>query len=403
MAEIYSSLPLGSGNLLVLTDIRTDVEQSADSSELQLVVPLLLDIQTPGPYHLRLDYELWRANARVEARYVSIESQAPAAGLMQTEAVIRFNDQLPAGIHHYELRLKLVQYQNIASDVRVGSPLLRVGPGPVIFNGPMGPPGPTGPTGPTGTTGAQGPEGPEGADGASLPGPTGITGPTGVTGATAYVGGITGPTGTTGAPGPGITGPTGATGIGAAGFTGPEIPGDTGPDGPTGPTGLEGDPGSGGEPGDPGPEGSRGPTGATAIAGIPTLDYRINEFVGIINNDPHVILALPVGSTGNGRLQVEGYLEIEWLKSNNHQNQSGLKIEFYLKDTAGHTLYEYETYVQKQFVTYAEVEQVFPFAVMYSGPETTLTLTAQATREAGDRWEVNVFGMISATLLPASV
>lgn len=76
----------------------------------------------PGYYHLHLNVELWRANALVEIRDVFIESTALSAGLVQTESTVRFNDVLPAGIHQYELRMKLLHYQNIASDIRVGSP-----------------------------------------------------------------------------------------------------------------------------------------------------------------------------------------------------------------------------------------------------------------------------------------
>lgn len=95
-------------------------------------------------------------NAQVETRDVSIESTALAAGMIQTEATVRFGDELPAGIHQYELRMKLLHSENIASDIRVASPLIGSGPGPVIFNGPIGPPGPTGPTGLTGKTGISG-------------------------------------------------------------------------------------------------------------------------------------------------------------------------------------------------------------------------------------------------------
>ncbi|MFD2879675.1 hypothetical protein ACFTAO_32890 [Paenibacillus rhizoplanae] len=45
--NIYSSLPLGAGNVLVLTDIRADLEQPYASAELQLSIPLLLDILSP--------------------------------------------------------------------------------------------------------------------------------------------------------------------------------------------------------------------------------------------------------------------------------------------------------------------------------------------------------------------
>ncbi|MFD2879674.1 hypothetical protein ACFTAO_32885 [Paenibacillus rhizoplanae] len=69
-----------------------------------------------------MNVELWRANALVEMRDVSLESTAMSAGLVQTESTVRFNDVLPAGVHQYELRMKLLHYQNIASYIRVGSP-----------------------------------------------------------------------------------------------------------------------------------------------------------------------------------------------------------------------------------------------------------------------------------------
>ncbi|WP_341348123.1 hypothetical protein [Paenibacillus sp. FSL H3-0469] len=404
----YSSLPLESGNELVLTDIRTDVEQPYPSAEVQLSIPLLLDIQSPGYYHLHLNVELWRANALVETRDVSVESTALSAGWIQTEATVRFSDELPAGIHQYELRMKLLHVQNIASDIRVGSPLIRTGPGPVIFNGPIGPQGPTGPTGLTGRTGISGGLGGRGAAGFSATGPTGLTGPTGPTGETGYAGGFAGPTGTTGAAGMGITGATGLTGVGAMGATGLGIIGDTGPDGPTGPTGPTGDPSGGsGEQGEAGPEGPIGATGTPADeAFIPTLTYRVSAgALEVALNTPTTLVSLPV-DPGSGSCQVEGIVKLSYFKSIPGPTNSGLRIGFKLTDTAGNTLYQYANYFQKQQGTGdSGIFQNSPFIVMYDGPPTTLTLTLLYTGDEQDGWNlVQLFqSVITSTVIPDSI
>ncbi|WP_340024885.1 hypothetical protein MHI24_07060 [Paenibacillus sp. FSL K6-1096] len=390
---IYSSLSLESGRELVLTDIRTDVEQPYPSAELLLSIPLLLDIQSPGYYHLHLNVELWRANALVETRDVSIESTALAPGFIQTEATVRFSDELPVGIHQYELRMKLLHYQNIASDIRVGSPFIRTGPGPVIFNGPIGPPGPTGPTGLTGKTGIAGGSGGRGAAGFSATGPTGLTGPTGPTGETGYAGGFAGPTGMTGATGIGITGATGLTGIGAMGATGVGIIGDTGPDGLTGPTGFTGSPGASGGQGETGPEGPRGTRGVPADETfIPTLTYYISPGSGVLLNEPALVASIPV-DPGNERCQVEGILDIQCFKPGPRINTSGFRITITLTDAAepaGNPLYQYSNYWQKQFSDFFSMESEFPFMVIYEGPATTLNLTVSVTGDAQDRWSTIV-------------
>nr|WP_281365841.1 hypothetical protein [Paenibacillus phytohabitans] len=368
---------------------------------MRLAVPLLLSVLTPGYYHLHLEYELWRENALVIARNVSIESLASTSGLIQTEAIISFSDQLPAGIHHYELRLKDLHHQNIASYIRVGSPLLQTGPGPIIFAGPFGPQGATGPTGPTGITGDAGSEGNPGNPGLSLPGPTGATGLTGATGATAYLGEAKGYTGETGATGLGTNGPTGLTGAGVTGATGDGITGDTGPVGPTGATGFTGPPGTDGEQGNTGPTGAIGTTGATVNSTyIPTLNYSIIPYTVINLNNSHVLASLPVAPLESDVFQIEGYLDIYWEKGGNHQNNSGIKITFTLADSFGTPLYQYSNYWQKQTLDYASVEQVHPFLVMYSGPATTMTLSVLITGDAQDRWELAAFGALTAALLP---
>lgn len=403
--NIYSSLPLESGKELVLTDIRTDVEQPYPSAEVQLSIPLLLDIQSPGYYHLHLNVELWRANALVETRDVSIESTALSAGLIQTEATVRFSDELPAGIHQYELIMKLLHVQNIASDIRVGSPLIRTGPGPVIFNGPIGPQGPTGPTGLTGSTGIPGGLGGRGAAGFSATGPTGLTGPTGPTGETGYAGGFAGPTGTTGAAGMGITGATGLTGVGAMGATGLGIIGDTGPDGPTGPTGPTGDPSGGsGEQGEAGPEGARGPTGVGANeAFIPTLNYRIYESGAGILNNPLWFQSLPV-DPGSGRCQVEGSVNITYFSNLSGPSNTGLRITLTLTDSTGNTLYKYTDYFQKRGPGVAGTSRNLPFIVMYDGPPTTVTLSALFTGDEQDGWIITYLpGALTSTVIPDSI
>ncbi|MEK3837251.1 MULTISPECIES: collagen-like triple helix repeat-containing protein [unclassified Paenibacillus] len=398
--NIYSSLPLGAGNVLVLTDIRADLEQPYASAELQLSIPLLLDILSPGYYHLHLNVELWRANALVEIRDVFIESTALSAGLVQTESTVRFNDVLPAGIHQYELRVKLLHYQNIASDIRVGSPRLQTGPGPVIFNGPIGPPGPTGPTGLTGRTGLSGGAGRMGEDGVSLTGPTGLTGATGPTGTTGYVGNFAGPTGVTGATGTGVTGATGPTGVGSAGATGTAITGDTGPDGPTGLTGFNGPPGSGNETGGTGPQGARGHTGTLADgASIPILTYKVSPGdVGFINK-PELLASLQV-DPGSGRCQIEGIVGLWFWKPSPRLN-SGIRLTITLTDSVGNTLYQYTDYWQKQGPEYVEFAQTFPFTVMYDGPPTTLTLTEVITGDDQERLIIVILpAVLTSTVIP---
>ncbi|MEK5030951.1 hypothetical protein MKY96_05885 [Paenibacillus sp. FSL R7-0302] len=405
MTEIYSSLPLGSGNVVVLSEIRTDVEQPDEHADLRLAVPLLLDILGPGTYHVHLEYELWRANALVTVRDVFIESQAITAGPVQTEAILSFSDSLPAGIHRYELRLKLLHSQNIASDILIGSPLLQTGPGPVIFNGPIGPPGPTGPTGPTGLTGERGAEGSEGEQGPSLPGPAGATGPTGAPGATVYVEGSTGPTGETGIRGAGNPGPAGATGVGATGETGPGIMGDPGPAGPTGPTGYTGAPAPGMETGNPGPAGARGPAGnPPAGANIPILRYSLfDDYNQFTLNIPHVIATLTVTLTENEQCQIEGYTDININKMIGVLNSEGLTMVVRLTDQAGNVLYNYSDYWQKQPSDYFNIEQVIPFIVMYEGPSTTLTLTVLISGNPQDQWSMRYFtAALTATVLPAN-
>ncbi|MEK3879031.1 hypothetical protein [Paenibacillus sp. FSL M7-0420] len=401
--NIYSSLPLGAGNMLVLTDIRTDVEQPYGSAELQLSIPLLLDILSTGYYHLHLNVELWRANALVETRGVSIESTALAAGLVQTEAAVRFTDELPVGIHQYELRMKLLHYQNIASDIRVGSPLVQTGPGPVIFNGPIGPPGPTGPTGLTGRTGLSGGDGTIGENGPSNTGPTGLTGPTGPTGETAYIGALNGPTGATGATGIGVTGATGLTGMGAVGATGPGVTGDTGPTGGTGPTGFTGPPGAGSEQGDPGPEGARGPTGAGAIeVFIPTLTYtRSQPSITVNYNEPFLIASLPV-NPGSSRCQIEGGVGVQY-RNNPNIGNNGIEITITLTDTAGDTLYQYTDYWQKQ-TGLLRIAQVIPFYVMYDGSATTMSLSILVVGDQQDQGNVYIDQCtLSSTVIPDSI
>lgn len=383
------------------------MEQPDEHAELRLVVPLLLDILVPGTYHVHLEYELWRANALVTAGNVFIESQAITAGPVQTEAILSFNDALPAGIHHYELRLKLLHSQNIASGILASSPLLQTGPGPVILAGPIGPAGPTGPTGPTGTTGGQGVKGSEGEDGASLPGPSGATGPTGAPGATVYVGGSTGPTGVTGAPGAGIPGPTGATGVGATGATGPWITGDPGPAGPMGPTGFTGPPGTIGEAGDPGPAGARGPAGnPPAGTYIPTLRYNHNNVVIPSLNNPSMIASLPITLTENERCQIDGIVNISVVKlGSSFPDTDGLRITLTLTDSSENVLYQYGNYWQKQQLhNYLGTEQAIPFKVMYDGPTTTLTLTGLASGKTQGRWRISFYtGVLTATVLPDNI
>ncbi|WP_339219275.1 hypothetical protein [Paenibacillus sp. FSL H8-0332] len=400
---IYSSLPLESGNELVLTDIRTDVEQPYASAQVQMSIPMLLDMLSPGYYHLHLNVELWRANALVETRGVSIESTALAAGLVQTEATVRFTDELPAGIHQYELRMKLLHYQNIASDIRVGSPLVQTGPGPVIFNGPIGPPGPTGPTGLTGRTGLSGGDGRMGEDGSSNTGPTGLTGPTGPTGATAYIGALNGPTGATGATGIGVTGATGVTGMGDVGATGPGITGETGPDGGTGPTGFTGPPGEGSEQGEPGPEGAQGPTGAgVSDAYIPILTYtRSSPFITVNFNTNVLIASLPV-DPGGSRCQIEGMVEIQYW-SNSIIENNGLEMTITLTDTAQNTLYLYTDYWQKQTDLF-RTAQVLPIYVMYDGPATTISLSILVVGDQQDQGNVYINqSTLSSTVIPDSI
>lgn len=404
VTEIYSSLLLGSGNVLVLTGIRTDVEQQIANAELRLAVPVLLDILSPGSYLLNLNYELWRDNVPAAAGDVTIESQASAAGLVQAEAIIRFSDQLPAGVHRYELRLKGLPHQNIASDIRVGSPLLQTGPGPVILAGPIGPKGPKGNTGLTGLTGFQGPEGFPGNPGPSLPGTTGAPGATGARGATAYIGGSTGPRGATGATGGSIMGPTGTTGAGAVGATGIGVAGNTGFTGWTGATGAPGPAGSGNQPGDPGPAGARGPTGAPADGSyIPYLSYNSNTvFLNPTQFNQSVgVVSLDVSSTVTGRCQIAGSMELRWGGPNTQQppNQ-GLKIGFFLTDSDGNIYYQYGNYSGIQGVT---IIQPVPFIVVYSGPPTTMHLNLVTTVDINDQWSVTVAGTLTATVLPDNV
>nr|WP_281068136.1 hypothetical protein [Paenibacillus silagei] len=367
---------------------------------MRLVVPLLLDTLSPGDYHLHMEYELWRANVRIASSTVAIESQAAAAGLVQIEAIIRFTDMLPAGIHRYELRLKGLHGQNIASDIRVGSPLLQTGPGPVIQAGIIGPPGPTGPTGLTGITGTQGPEGPEGDDGPSLPGPTGVTGPTGATGATAFGGGSTGPTGATGMTGIGIIGPTGPTGPGIVGATGAIITGDTGPDGPTGPTGFTGPPGAGDEPGDMGPAGATGATGAPADGSyIPTLIYNTNTVYNLSPsqfNVPITIVQLPAASGQTGRSKISGSVELRWSGPQSQFPNRGLKISLVLTDSAGTIYYQYSDSSGTKSVILA---QNIPFIAMYSGPPTVMKLVMLVTADPQDQWRISAIGTITETVL----
>ncbi|MEK4047707.1 hypothetical protein NSU18_29280 [Paenibacillus sp. FSL H8-0048] len=404
MTEIYSSLLLGSGNVLVLTGIRTDVEQQIANAELRLALPVLLDILSPGDYRLHLDYELRRGNAPVAAGVVTVESQTTAAGLIQAEAIIRFSDQLPAGVHRYELRLKGLPDQNIASDIRVGSPLLQTGPGPVILAGPIGPKGPTGNTGMTGPTGYQGPEGFPGDPGPSLPGAAGATGPTGAMGATAYNGGSPGPRGATGVTGGSIIGPTGRTGIGAVGATGVGAAGNTGFTGWTGATGAPGPAGSGNETGATGPAGAKGPTGAAADGSyIPTLIYKINSvFLSLPQfNMPVRVVSLPVSSTDIGRCQIAGSVELRW--SGPHTQLSpnqGLKIGLFLNDSDGNTYYQYGNYSGIQGV---QMIQNIPFIAMYSGPPTTMYLDLVTTADVNDQWSVTVIGTLTATVIPDNV
>ncbi|WP_445671472.1 hypothetical protein [Paenibacillus sp. FSL R7-0302] len=292
----------------------------------------------------------------------------------------------------------------MASDILIGSPLLQTGPGPVIFNGPIGPPGPTGPTGPTGLTGERGAEGSEGEQGPSLPGPAGATGPTGAPGATVYVEGSTGPTGETGIQGAGNPGPAGATGVGATGETGPGIMGDPGPAGPTGPTGYTGAPAPGMETGNPGPAGAKGPAGdPPAGAYIPILRYFYHlNALPIIINEPSVLATLPVTLTETERCQIEGYVELDMI-SPYPTPGPGLGVMFSLTDHAGNMLYQYNDYKETQGIEPAEFRQVSPFIVMYNGPATTLTLTVLVSGDTQVSWGIYIYQTaLTATVLPTN-
>jgi hypothetical protein len=214
--------------------------------------------------------------------------------------------------------------------------------GPQGPKGDNGPRGEAGPKGSAGTTGPTGPAGVAGPAGAGSAGPAGATGPSGPSGPQGPIGipgqqGQAGPTGDQGAQGPtGVTGPAGAEG--PTGVTGPA--GAEGPTGVTGPTGAIGQ------------QGQTGPT--MLIAGGPAF----------VNTD------------GTGAAK-----EVSFLPLSGQILQSVNSVEGVQSPSVGA---EQVTQLIPTDLTITGMRgQLYPRTFFGTGPQTTITITAQLFHGSG--------------------
>ncbi len=250
----------------------TDYDQT--SMLLSFQVPFKVSTVTPGNGALYIEWELVRGDELVAKQMTPIMVQTSAGEELLLSETIDFIDSAGAGTHIYDLKVRVISFNNIAAQPLLGRPHVGTrlpADEPAILIGLTGVTGATGASGPqgrTGATGARGATGPTGMGLAGFTGPTGRQGPTGSMGlpdGTESVTGSTGATGPKGATGVGSTGPTGPMGFGATGPAGLGMTGPTGETGNPGPTGMSG--------ADATVLGATGPTGFAGGRGAQGEDY----------------------------------------------------------------------------------------------------------------------------------
>lgn len=261
----FTPLMLGRPGPEIHLPVTLVMDDEQTSILLSFQVPLKVSTVTTGSGVLYLEWEIVRGDQLVAKQLSPVMVNASAGEEILLSETIDFIDYAGAGTLIYDLKARVISFNNIAPQPLLGRPQIgtRLSPAePAILIGITGATGPTGASGPQGPKGATGAEGIKGLTGFSIKGATGATGWTGTPGSigmpdgTAQITGPTGATGPKGAPGFGPTGPTGPMGIGAIGPAGV---------GATGPTGETGSPGATGMPG----EGATilGPTGPTGFTG----------------------------------------------------------------------------------------------------------------------------------------
>jgi hypothetical protein len=257
--------PILLGNPGAAISFSASVEQAENQplTQINFTVPIRFKLQISGSYLLVLGLELLKNGQVIKTVTDPYTGSGAANETVAGEIDFHVLEALAVGTHQYELRVRVLAYQNVQSHPEAGYPATSLHLSSEADD--VGPPGPEGPQGPYGEDGPKGPPGKTGPRGDVGTGATGATGNKGVTGPIGpfvFSGGDPGPTGATGPTGEGATGPTGPTGDGITGPTGVGLPG---PTGATGVTGATGDTGPGGITGPTGPTGTdwgwRGPTG----------------------------------------------------------------------------------------------------------------------------------------------
>lgn len=279
--------PILLGNPGAAISFSASVEQAENQplTQINFTVPIRFKLQISGSYLLVLGLELLKNGQVIKTVTDPYTGSGAANETVAGEIDFHVLEALAVGIHQYELRVRVLAYQNVQSHPEAGYPATSLHLSSEADEvGPTGPPGPPGPYGPEGPKGINGITGETGPTGYGATGPKGATGSTGPQGPFVASGGAAGPAGATGPTGLGITGPTGPTGTGLLGPTGAGL---EGPQGPRGVTGSSGEPGPGGITGPTGPTGDigwRGPTGAAYTGSGPgiTGSYVQNRAVYVI-------------------------------------------------------------------------------------------------------------------------